>query len=194
MMPDPRPRVAERRLHGDEVEPHRKVRECEATRQHSALEQRERGGPQPPALAMVDRLLGEAVVPPNPPADLDEHQFARRARVDRHEIKLVATDMDVPGQDGPAVVDQLIGNQRFGGITRLLGRRPRTSWRPTVHAAIIATRPARPINRNLPADCALGRGQLERVEVGEVRQIERRVVGHDRQELPLEDVVGRRRG
>ena len=37
-----------------------------------------------------------------PPADLDDDERRRRARVDRHEVELVAADMDVPGQDGPA--------------------------------------------------------------------------------------------
>jgi hypothetical protein len=50
---------------------------------------------------MVHGLLGQAERPAGPPADLHDDERARRARVDRHEVKLVATDMDVPGQHDP---------------------------------------------------------------------------------------------
>ena len=51
---------------------------------------------------------------------------ARRwTRVDRHEVDLMATDMDVPGQDRPANGRETVGDQRLGGIA---GPLRRASW------------------------------------------------------------------
>jgi hypothetical protein len=73
---------------------------------------------------VVDRLLRQSEVTTGAPADLDDHERLRWTRVDRHEVKLVATDMDVPGQDEPASLRETIRDRRLGGITRLLRRRP----------------------------------------------------------------------
>ena len=43
--------------------------------------------------------------------------------------------MDVPGQDGPARVREVRGDQRLGGIARLLGRGPHPTGRfGAIHA------------------------------------------------------------
>ena len=94
-----------------------------AVGERPAIEQAVGGGTDPRPLAMIDRLLGETVVAAAPPADLDDDQRRRRTRVDRHEIELVATDMDVPGQDGPTSFRQARCDQRLGAVTRQLGRR-----------------------------------------------------------------------
>jgi hypothetical protein len=99
------------------------------------------------ALAEVERLFGESEVASAPPADLDHHEHRRRTRVDRHEVELVATDMDVPGEDGPARFDQPMSDQSFGGITRLLGRRSREGWKLAVHARIVTGDSAPALNR-----------------------------------------------
>ena len=70
----------------------------------------------------------------------------RRTRVDRHEIELVATDMDVPGQDGPARLDQPVSDQRLGGVTRQLRRRA------SVEPAQVDPPPS-PRRRRSPDDC-----------------------------------------
>ena len=87
---------------------------------------------------MIDGLLRQAEVAASPPADLDDHERGRRARVDRHEIELVATDMDVPGQDGPTGFREPRGDQRFGGITRPLGRRSYRFAGSVRHHAMVA--------------------------------------------------------
>jgi hypothetical protein len=125
-------------LHRDEVEAERKRRNRRPIREWRTVEQGVGGTAQMAAFAMVDGLLRQAEVAATTPADLDYDEVRRRARVDRHEIELVATDMDVPGQDGPAHCGQPVGNQRFGGITRLLRRRARPSGRSTIHARIVA--------------------------------------------------------
>ena len=126
---------------------------------------------------------------PAAPADLDDHERRGRTRVDRHEIELVATDMDVPGQDRssrPRPDER--ATSVFGGITRLLGRRPRRVAGSVRHAArssqsgLIGH-----VSATAPTDRALRRRrQLQRREV---ERVERRVVGHDRHELAVEQVV-----
>jgi hypothetical protein len=145
------------------------------------------------ALAPVDRLLSQPERPTSSPADLDDDERHGRARVDRYEIDLVATDMDVPGEDRPASRDQPTGNQRLGGITRLLRRGSGPIVRLDGHEAILADRahlaidcrstaPSSPIDRQL-------RGR--KLQAVEVLEIERRIVGHDRQQLALEELVRR---
>ena len=83
---------------------------------------------------VVDRLLGETESARTPPADLDDDQRGRRTRVDRHEIELMAADMDVSGQDGPSGHDQPVLDERLGSVTRQLGRCPGRIGRWRVHA------------------------------------------------------------
>ena len=90
---------------------------------------------------MIDGLLGQPELASGPPAHFDDDETGRWARVDRHEVKLVTTDMDVPGQDGPTGVREPAGDQRFGGITRLLGRRPGRVVGSVRHAGIVAADP-----------------------------------------------------
>lgn len=104
---------------------------------------------------MIERFLGHAEVAPSPPADLDDHQHRRRTRVGRHDVELVATDMDVPGEDGPARRGQTIGYERFGGIARLLRPGPDPSDRWTIHDAMIPAGPSPAINRRLAPGCAM---------------------------------------
>ncbi len=92
---------------------------------------------------MVDRLLGQPITATRAPAHLDDYQRGWRTRVDRHEIEFVATDMDVPGQDGPTSFRESRGDQRFGGITRLLGRRSRRVAGSVRHPGIVAVGPYR---------------------------------------------------
>jgi hypothetical protein len=135
------------RFDDDEVHAHRQPRDGRAARK-PILEQPAQRGAKVAALAVVERLFWEPEVAPPTPADLDDHEHRRRARVDRHEVELVATDMDVPGEDGPARFHQPIGDQSFGGITRLLGRRSRLGWKLAIHATIVAGDPAPALNRH----------------------------------------------
>jgi hypothetical protein len=94
---------------------------------------------------VVDRLLGKPVRAAAAPADLDHHERGRRARVDRHEIQLVATDVDVPGEDRPTGLDQPTGNERFCGIARDLRRGSSPIGRLSGHEAIMGARDGLPI-------------------------------------------------
>ena len=95
------------------------------------------------------------------PADLDDHERRRRARVDRHEVELVAADMDVPGQDRPAGRREARGDQRLGRVAGLLGRASAAGRRGSRSAmpAIIAA------SAHPAVTGALRGGHLERREV-----------------------------
>ena len=114
-------------LDDDEVEPQWESRDWLTVRQGPAIEQAVGGRPHTRALAVVDGFFRQPELATRPPADLDHDERLRRTRVDRHEVKLVATDMDVPGQDEPASLRETIRDRRLGGITRLLRRRPSRS-------------------------------------------------------------------
>ena len=182
-----------RRFHGEQVDPDRQPRDRPAVGQ-PVLEQPADGRPQVRSLAMVEGLLGEAEVPTAAPADFDHDQARRRTRVDRHEIELVATDMDVPGQDCPALLAQPSGDQLLGGVTRQLSGRSSGGGTPTVHRPMIADVACRTITRFFPPTLRrLHRGLRGReFEAFQIDQVERCIVGHDRDELALEEVVGRR--
>jgi hypothetical protein len=138
VVPDGRPYAG---FHGHEVEAQREARHRSAVRQGAVRAQPEGGRVHAGTLAMVERLLGQAEITPRAPADLDDDQRGGRARVDRHEIELVTTDMDVPGQDGPAVIDQSDRDQVLGGVTRLLSRGPCRVVCRTSHDGIVAGTP-----------------------------------------------------
>ena len=89
-------------------------------------------------LPEVDGLLREAERPGRAEPDLDNHQAPRRARVDRHEIELVATDMDVPGQDRPAGHGQPLRDEGLGVVAGSLGPRSAPNGRLAIHARIVA--------------------------------------------------------
>ena len=129
------------RLDDDEVEPQRQPWDWLAAWKGPAIEEAVRRCPDPRPLPMVDGLLGQAEAPAGAPADLDDDKRRGRTRVDRHEIEFMATDMDVPGQDGPTSFREPRRDQRFGGITRLLGRRPGRVVGSVRHAGIVAADP-----------------------------------------------------
>ena len=159
--------------------------------QRPTVEQAVRGGPDPRSLAVVDGLLGQPELAAGAPADLDDDERRRRTRVDRHEVELVATDMDVPGQDGPASLREPVGDERLGGITRLLGRRPPRSPGRSAMAASSQATLIRHVSRP-SADVATVRPdrQLQRREV---ERVEHRVVGHDRHQLARQAARASRR-
>ncbi len=184
MVPHPRLPSPDTRLDDDEVESQRQPWNRTAIWRHATIQQAVGGSPHPHALAMIDGLLRQAEVADPAPANLDDHQRRRRPRVDRYEIELVTTDMDVPGQDGPAGFRETRGDEPFGGITRLLGNRSRRFTGLLGHRAMVpagtylavgglgpSTRPRKPSTR---------RRQFQRLEI---ERVEHRVVGHDRHEL-----------
>ena len=125
-------------LDGNDVETQRKRRNRRPIRERDAVEQRVRRTAQVPSLAVVDRLLSQPEVAAASPADLHDHEHRRRTRVDRHEVELVATDMDVPGQDGPAQVAQPRTDEGLGGVTRELRRRSRPGGGSAVHESMVS--------------------------------------------------------
>jgi hypothetical protein len=113
------------RLDEHEVEPEREVRERLAVREAAPVEQPERGVPHPSSLPPVERLLRQPEVTPRAPADLDRDEGGGRAGVDRHDVQLVAADVEVPGEDRPAACLEAGRDESFGGVTRMLGLGPR---------------------------------------------------------------------
>lgn len=154
-------------------------------RHPASVEQGEGGLAQPRLFATIHGLLRQAEVAPSAPPDFHDHEHGWRAWVGRHEIEFVATDMDVPGQDGPASVDESGGDQRFGGVTRLLCGSPTgiESWR-IVHGSHHG--PGR-----LPG--ALLRMHSHSIEHREIQRIEGCRIDHYRNEFSFQQRVGRRR-
>jgi hypothetical protein len=118
-------------LDHDQVEPERQVRQWRPIREDATLEQAvcRRSNPRP--FPMIDRLLGQAEVPPGPPADLDRDERPRWAGVDGHQVELVAADVDVPAQDRPTGRQQPVRDEVLGAVARTLRIR---SHRRTVRA------------------------------------------------------------
>lgn len=164
MVTDPRLPSPVARLDHDEVEPEWQSRDGVAVRERAAIEQPVRRLSDSGSLAVIDRLLGKPEAARAPPADLDDDERGRWTRVDRHEIELMAADMDVPGQDGPTSLDQPVQDQRFGGITRQLGRGPGRVGRWHIHTDSVAGDPHRPRIRDFiaalpPGAPGAGRGR-----------------------------------
>ena len=130
-------------LDDHEIEPQWESGNGGTIRKSPTIEEAKRRRPHPRPFAVIDGLLGQAVSAAGAPTHLDDDQRGRRTRVDRHEIEFVATDMDVPGQDGPTSFHESRGDELFGGITRLLGRRSRRVAGSVRHAGIVAARPYR---------------------------------------------------
>ena len=129
-MADPRRLARHARLDDHQIEAQREPRQRLAVRELASIEQAERRSADPCSLPMVDRFFGQAEFATDPPTDLDHDERCRRAWVDRHEVKLMTTDMDVPGQDGPADRPEMGLDELFGGVTRALRRGPtRIDWR-----------------------------------------------------------------
>ena len=124
-------------LDDDEIEAQRQARHGFTVRERAAIEESVRGRADPRPLAVVDRLLRQTEVTTATPADLDDHEGRRWTRVDRHEIELVTTDMDVPGQDGPTSFRQARCDERLGAVTRQLGRRSRRVAGSVRHPAML---------------------------------------------------------
>jgi hypothetical protein len=133
-------------LDGDEVDSNREPWDRAPIGQ-AILQQPSQCQSQMASLAVAEGLLSQPEVPPATPADLDNDKGLRRTRVDRHEIELVATDMDVPGQDGPARIAQPSGDELLGGVTRPLSGRPTGGGASTVHRPMFADVHHRAINR-----------------------------------------------
>ena len=111
-----------RRLHHHEVDADRQAREPDVARDRARLEERGDRPPQPGALGPIERLLRKAEVASASPADLDEDEFSRRARVDGDDVKLSVPGADVPAEDPPARLHEPDGDQLLGFITEPPGR------------------------------------------------------------------------
>ena len=150
-MPDARPMVRWlARFDDDEIDADGEARHRRAAWQPIGQEATDSRAQVAP-LATIEGLFRQAEVAPSSPADFDDHQAGRRARVDRHEVKLVATDMDVPGQDGPARFRQPRSDERLGGVTRELRRRSRPSVGSVLHPSMLSDRAHRSVGRRATA-------------------------------------------
>jgi hypothetical protein len=106
---------------------------------------------------MVDRLFAGSEVACRSTPDLDDHQVSRRTRVDRHEIELMATDMDVPGEDRPTLGSEPVRHESFGGIADELCRGPVAIRGMGVHTRMVPGGPSLAVNPGSSADYVGGR-------------------------------------
>jgi hypothetical protein len=185
-----------RRLDHDEIDSQRQGREFAAAGE-AVREQPTDGGTKVRALAVVDGLLPQPEGARGTPAHLDDHEDGGRAGVDRDEIELAPPDSHVPAQDRPAVTLQLSRDRRLGCIAVVLGCRPHMGDAddPTsslAHRRISASGRRADLERSGGVD-QLDRledlGGVERLEPGEIRGVEHRVVGHDRHRLAVEQLM-----
>lgn len=102
------------RFDDDQVEPKRHPRQCDGT-QRTELHEPERRTAEPDQLCAIHRFLGETVVAPRAPADLDDHE-RRPGLIDRDEVQLCAPDADLPAEDRPAGRLEPRRDQRLRGI------------------------------------------------------------------------------
>ena len=129
MVPDHRSFDHLARFNHNEIEPHGQPGQLHVAGQCAAIQQRVCRESQVASLPVIDRFFGQAEVPRRAPSHLDDHEARGWARVDRHEVDLVATDMDVPGQDGPPLFAEPGGDERLGGIAyELRCRAARREW------------------------------------------------------------------
>src|SRR5438046_5716229 len=73
---------------------------------------------------MIDGLLGQAEGAVGAPSNLDRNEHRLRSRVDRHQVELVATDVDVSGEDGPADRCKTLGDEVLRSVSVSLSIRP----------------------------------------------------------------------
>jgi hypothetical protein len=125
-------------LDDHEIEPQWESRNGGTIRKSPTIEEAKRRRPHPRPFAVIDGLLGQAVSAAGAPTHLDDDQRGRRTRVDRHEIEFVATDMDVPGQDGPTQVPETRSDECLGGIAGPLCCRSRRIAGSVRHPGIVA--------------------------------------------------------
>jgi hypothetical protein len=100
----------------DKVKAKWEARDARSVGQHPAFEQPECRRANADSFPVIDGLFGEAEVAGRSPANLDDDERGGWAWVDRDKVDLVAADMDVPGEDGPAGFGQSVRHQRFGGV------------------------------------------------------------------------------
>lgn len=139
MVPDARCLTSLAGLDNDQVETDRQPRQRCPVRQLAPIEQPVCGEAQTRPFPVVDGLLAKPEAPRCPPAHLHDDEIGRRTRVDRHEIELMAADMDVPGQDGPTGLEQSDEDQRFGGVTCLLCLGPCRDADRAFHGPMVTT-------------------------------------------------------
>lgn len=140
-------------LHGDQVEPDGELREGRSVRKPSELDEGPGRGPDAATLAVVDGFLAGPVFPRPPAPHLDNHELPWRARVDRHEIELAATDMDVPGKDCPAGGSEPVRHERLGSVAEELCLGPVAIRGLGVHGERVPEGSSLAVNRRLAGAC-----------------------------------------
>jgi hypothetical protein len=145
------------RLDDDEVEADGELRKGRSVRKPSELDESPGRGPDAAALAVVDGFLTGSVFPRPAAPHLDNDELPRRARVDRHEIELVATDMDVPGKDRPAGGSEPVRHERLGCVAKELCLGPVAIRGLGVHEGMVAEGASLAVNRGLAGNCGCWR-------------------------------------
>jgi len=68
-------------------------------------------------LSVRDRLFGEPEFAACAVAHFNDHEFTRRAGIDREDVELCAANAEVSGQDRPSEAGQPIGDERLRRVT-----------------------------------------------------------------------------
>ncbi len=112
----------------DQIEPDRQAREGGAGT--GPIEERKGRRVDPRSFRVIDGLFGQAEVASRSPADLNEDERPRGARIDGDEVDLRPADPELACQDLPALGRKTLGNKGLCRIAELLRRRS--------HGAIVA--------------------------------------------------------
>lgn len=119
--------AARGRFDHHEVEPEWEMRDRRAIRKDSTIEQSVRGRSNADPLAVIDGLLGQAEITTASPAHLDDHERRGRPRIHGHQVELMAADVEVPTEDGPARFGEPCGDHLLRRVSRTLCRSARRS-------------------------------------------------------------------
>ena len=111
-------------LDDDEVDRERQARDRRAIGEAASSGEVRDCDAQAELLAPIDRLLGQAMAPSRPPADLDADETRRRNRVDGHEIELQPSDAHMAAEDRPSGAKEVLLGSSLGIVAEALSRGP----------------------------------------------------------------------
>lgn len=112
-------------LNDREVYRDRQARQGRTIREAATLEQTGDTDAKECPLAMVERFLGTAELARPAPANLDDNEPRRRARVRRKDVQLTPAETQVPAENLPAERHQPLADQCFCRVAQYLPFRSR---------------------------------------------------------------------
>ncbi len=125
MVPNARLACSIGRLDRDQIEAQLQPRQWLSIREAAPIEEAIGRLMDADALSVVDRLLRETEVTSPTSPNLDDDKSGWRARVHGHEIELVAADVHISTEDGPAIGRQARRDKLLRRVAAQLGVGPR---------------------------------------------------------------------